>query len=254
MIEPLQIQRNVVLAQILEPLADKRGCTTRYQDRTPHLKLQHFQACAVNTGPYYQLLAERFISNKMSQPKVFMDLGLQCLRKAKQQINSLKSINHGIIKTMFPLVMSHLVHGDDVASICAGVPKILRQSSSEDAVAQNEIYRLGFQTSDKQIKKEYALLNCDTTNLFENYLHRERIAPEYGFDPCWAQEFLTGFPTVLRMYDLAKSHVKEDFVNSTVTSYNWAIENTNHGPGMAADLCVAVNYLLLISHRDDAII
>lgn len=250
----IEIQRNVVLAQILEPLAVKQGCTTRHDDLTHNLRLQHFQTCAVNTGEFYQKLAERFFVNGSVQPKIFMDLALDCLNSSRRQVKSKKTINHGIIKTMFPLVMSHLIHGNDVAKICSGVVTVLKNSSTEDAIIQNKLYSLGFQTSDKPIKKEYATLNCSTVNLYENYLERELIAPRYNFDPCWAQEFLLGFPTVLQMYQIAAANVHHDFVSATVPAYLWAKENTNHGSGMVADLCVAVNYLLLINFSEDLII
>jgi hypothetical protein len=90
--------------------------------------------------------------------------------------------------------------------------------------------------------------------LYANYVHREQIASDYNFDPCWAQEFLNGFPTVFKTYEIANKQVGKDFVSATEPAYKWALENTNHGSGMVADLCNAVNYLLIVSHPEKNLI
>ncbi|MBI2624334.1 hypothetical protein HYW67_02460 [Candidatus Parcubacteria bacterium] len=49
-IDPQEVQRQVVLALVLEPLAEKSGCTTRSRDSSEELRLVDLQGAAVNVG------------------------------------------------------------------------------------------------------------------------------------------------------------------------------------------------------------
>lgn len=80
----------MVLALALEPLAEKKGCTTRTIDLQQNLKLVDFQAAAINTGPYFHALAERIYKSR-AQPKYFYDLCLNAIQGSTHNLENKKT-------------------------------------------------------------------------------------------------------------------------------------------------------------------
>ena len=96
MFDSLTIMRNVILASILEPIPNKKGCTTRYKDWQEKSKLEYFLIAGVNIGDVFYKLSERIIENNYKQPNLIYDLAYEAQLKRLKNRNGGK-INFGII-------------------------------------------------------------------------------------------------------------------------------------------------------------
>src|SRR4051812_35771615 len=101
-VNPKIVQRDVVLALVIEPLAEKEGCTTRSHDLHDQLKLVDFQTSAVNVGQYFFELARR-VNASGGQPKKFYDLCFEALIDSTAGLDNKKYINWGLLDLLFPL-------------------------------------------------------------------------------------------------------------------------------------------------------
>jgi triphosphoribosyl-dephospho-CoA synthetase len=68
-----ELTRAFLLALSIEPLAEKRGCTTRKVDASPGTKLEYFIVSAVNSYPSFTVLINRILDLK-KQPECIFDI------------------------------------------------------------------------------------------------------------------------------------------------------------------------------------
>jgi len=129
-IDPHEIARQVVMALVLEPIAEKRGCTTRTYDLKETIKLQHLQAAGINVGRFFYEMADRVKTNKGNQPESYFDLALEALGSSRMNLeNGGKLINQGLIAMMSHVVVSGLMTDGDGVAVCRVIPEVLKRSS-----------------------------------------------------------------------------------------------------------------------------
>lgn len=65
---------NIVLASVLEPIPEKKGCTTMSSDQQDKSKLEYFLIVGVNISAAFAELILRIIDNDYKQPSLIYDL------------------------------------------------------------------------------------------------------------------------------------------------------------------------------------
>src|SRR3989344_2943281 len=103
---PEKEARNMTLACTLEPLSDKPGCVTRYQD-SPKNTLEMFIAGGVNIYPAYYHLAEHLHKNRSPSGMYRFFKEAVLLSKANRDGGQ---INLGILEFSFPIVAAHVLY------------------------------------------------------------------------------------------------------------------------------------------------
>ncbi len=253
-INPPEVQRIAVLALALEPLAEKKGCTTRTIDLHSNLKLVDFQAAAINAGLYFYTLAER-IKKAHGQPKYFYDLCVRAIEDSTRNLENKKQINFGLLDLLFPLIISHVVYGGSGATICKNFVKVLKNSSSRDVVFKNKMRRAGWKTSRKSYKSRFPIDNS-YGNLYDLYKRDITVSKEIGFESnvYWLGEFNSGLPTMRSMLEVAKKIVKKQgLLKALEKCYDYGMKKITR-VGIAADYTAAIAYLLLVEPGSDTYI
>ncbi len=68
--DSLDIMHYVILASILEPIPEKKGCTTRKNDQQDKSKFEYFLISGVNIVRVFYELTERIKDNNFKQPNL----------------------------------------------------------------------------------------------------------------------------------------------------------------------------------------
>lgn len=199
-IDPLEVQRQVSLAFVLEPLAEKEGCTTRYKDQNSELSLARLQAAGVSVGPYFYELATR-VKKESGQPKVFYDLFQPALASSALNATSKKHINYGLLELLFPFVIARLTIDGDGLAVCNRFSEVLKNSSSDDVDYIDQARSLAWSTSRKDYKRNYPK-KIGGANLLEYYQRNvtESRKINYGTSARWYEELVRGMPILREMY------------------------------------------------------
>jgi len=241
-----EVARQVVMALVLEPLAEKGGCTTRLVDLDSSIRLQHLQAAGVNVGRYFYEIAER-VQVAGGQPDSYFDVALEALGGSIANLdNSGKLINQGLIAMMSHVVVaSLLVEGDGVA-VCEYVPVVLKNSSALDGQSRNQFRQQVVATSRSVHKKKFPSL--ETTSLADWYEKSIQPSRDLGYESgaIWAEELLSGLPLVQKMYVEARNYTDQGLLVAMEKSYELGTQLLPiKSPGFIADYVGLVAYLLL---------
>ena len=105
-ITPREVRRYVQLATVLEPIAEKEGCTTRSKDLCEFQKLEYFLTAGVNIGDAFEDLIDRIY--KHGFPCQTYDLCYRAQADSKKNRRGGR-VNQGIIEFLFPLIISQAV-------------------------------------------------------------------------------------------------------------------------------------------------
>lgn len=258
-IDPHEIERRLVLAMILEPLAEKEGCTTRTRDLHDKIRLQHLQAAGVNTGKYFFQLAER-VNEQQGQPRVYWDLALEALRTSRLNIaNTGKFISQGLVAILIDIVLSSILTEGDGIAVCKAVPDILKKSSKDDADCRTKYLTLAWSTSTRAKKRDFTHVS-QANNLYEYHEQHRALSQDAGYTSgvIWCEELLNGLPIIQEMYTIALKHIDSGLIASMEACYPIGfqrLEERGHmSAGFAADYVAAVAYLLLRDMENKAII
>lgn len=145
MLNQSEVRRYIQIACALEPISYKKGCTNRYYDITPTLKIENFIVAGINIGDAFEDLAKRIYKNKKSKlNKNFYDL---CL---KAQQDSLKNrgghrINQGMIEFLFPIVISQLTYNEfNPFRILEKTKDVLKNTNKQDVINLQKMWKLAF--------------------------------------------------------------------------------------------------------------
>lgn len=245
MFESLNIMRNVILASILEPILNKKGCTTRYQDWQSKSKLEYFLISGVNIGELFYKLSERIIKNDLKQPKLIYDLAYEA------QMSSFKNryggkINFGIIELLIPIVTAQIVYQDNDITVLNKVETVLKNTSKQDVE-----YHLKFRKVARNVSK--ALPNIDlyhVNNLYEYYkISKSEIENNVH------KEYINQFTRIKEAFNiLEKKYKPGKILDNCVDAYNIILEKCDNFYGLSADYICVVIYLYLSKYPESIII
>lgn len=252
-IDPHEIERRVILSLILEPLAEKEGCTTRTKDISGDLRLADLQVAAINVGQYFYELALR-VKKENGQPKIFYDLAFEALKGSTKNIKNDKFINFGLVEILFPIVLSQLVYGGRGIAVIKNTLKVLKNSSPTDARFKDRMRTLAWSTSRKSYKRQFPI-NFYSKNLYENYRVNIQSGKERGVSTHsrWSLEMTKGLPILQRMYKNAKKHSQRGLITAIEECYKSGLKEFPK-EGVIADYTAAVAYLLTSESKERRII
>jgi len=144
MISPVDIRRYIQIACALEPISYKKGCTTRYYDITPTLKIENFIVAGINIGDAFEELARRIIKNNDPSQNIYYDL---CLKAQKDSLKNRGGhrINQGIIESLFPIVISQLTYREyNPYQILQKTSDVLKNTNKQDIANLQKMNKFAF--------------------------------------------------------------------------------------------------------------
>lgn len=241
-LSPGQLQRFVELSLVLEPVADKEGCTTRHVD-IPGKPLGDFLIAAVNVGEIFREYASSLLEGNQ---EVYSHL-LRALA-VSNDFKRKKYINHGLLVFLFIAVKSrHMSSSLDEA--VKNMFRVIKESGSQDVRNYMKSWEVNLETSTQSYKAKETNDNRETfdsaTSLFELFVAGTRVFKDphttlYQF----CKEHVSGYPTVMRYCNgLRKS--ESTFISVQDTYAAVRADYPERSPGLLSDLAAAALFLYL---------
>lgn len=254
-INSLEIQRQAMMALVMEPLVEKPGCTNRKVDLSSELSLYNFQISALNSAVYFFELGKR-IKQANGQPKYYMDLFYQSLKNSNRGTTNKKYITYGLLELFFTFVIARTITSGDGIKVCKAVTKILKNSSKKDVQFLDKTRSLAWSTSKKDFKREFTK-SIGGNNLFEHYSLNIDIARRVGYKTgtIWPEQLTQGMPLLQEMYLIAKKGWKLKMPNLSylIEPYNFGLKSFS-SEGAMADYIGVILYLLIAENPESAIL
>lgn len=268
MLNQSEVRRYIQIACALEPISYKKGCTNRYYDITPTLKIENFIVAGINIGDAFEDLAKRVYKNKRS--KLNKDIYDLCL---KAQQDSLKNrgghrVNQGIIEFLFPIVISQLTYNEfNPFRILKKTKDVLINTNKQDVINLQKMRRFAFSLW-KGHHKHLSIIKEEFNNVYQFYYSQEK-------DNLFYVELVNQYPILTKMLNLyydkfiqngkqikAEEDQKSLLCNhrrcnlndlSDAMSYVYdkvKKQNPEIANGTIADLIVCLIYLLLSCNKE----
>ena len=178
--DSLDIMYYVILASVLEPIPEKKGCTTRKNDWQDKSKLEYFLISGVNIGRVFYELAERIKDNNYKQPDLIYDLACKAQKESLKNRKGGK-INFGIIELLIPIITTQIIEQRNDINILDKVEEVLKSTTKEDVQYHCKFRKIARNVS-KQFPSTTAYNTCNLydyykldKNEFENDVHKEYI-------------------------------------------------------------------------------
>ncbi len=261
-----EVARRVMLACALEPISNKYGCTTRYIDAHPCIKFDYFISAAINIGDSFRELSDRIQdynnliiadSKLIKKPLIIYDLAYKAQQDSKKN-HAGGRINQGIIELLIPIVAAQMKHSYDGDNYC-GVnlmyaKKILNETTKEDVDFLIQTKRLAFDLSGYGTREVKSHLFA--SNVFQYYYYDMLASPIGSTSYLHNSEFVNGFPTVKKIYDLISNDNSSTLARKVENAYSEIrlVEHKNIGAGLTADYVAAALYLLLSSNQKEVLV
>lgn len=228
-------------ALVLEPLADKSDCTTRFTD-LPGRPLTNFVLAGINVGPVFdQFCRERL---KATEPRLFHYF--VAALKASNRHTSGKFVNFGLLEIMFPAVAARLAcdNPDEVVPVMIDLMKQAPQSDVAEMVWARE---LAWSTSEKREAK-LADLTPHVRAARSPYEFYERLVEgtPHGSTAEWVANYQAGLPLLADQFNAMRRHQHADLLIGVKEAYEAARRNyADIRVGILADMSAAATFLYL---------
>jgi len=256
---PDEVARKVMIACALEPLSNKYGCTTRYIDSHPCIKLEYFISAAINIGDSFRELAERMQKYDYMQDFLIYDLAYKAQCDAKKN-HAGGRINQGIIELLIPIVaaqMSFRYYNEDADcehTLIVANSLIRKSTSREDVDFLVKMKRFAFDLcgyNDREIKT-----HPSANSIYQYYYKDMFSSPKDSTAYLHNYEFVNRFPTVKKIYNIILNDSSPSLMQRTENAYKEIRlnEHQNVGEGLTADYVACALYLLLSSNQKDIVI
>lgn len=246
---PREIRRYVQLACVLEPIAEKDGCTTRLKDLCEYQKLEYFLTAGVNIGDAFEDLAHRIYDRGF--PCQTYDFCYRAQADSKKNRRGGR-VNQGIIEFLFPLVISQVANQyTDANKIIVGVPPILERTTPEDTIWLQRMQNLAFEMSG-YYQRTFAIQ--DDANILSYYKRRleDSVKPS---DKYHNQELVANYPTLRFMIERFSACEIASLSKSLQFIYNEVHQKEPDIPlGIIADLTACLIYLKLSCEKTSKLI
>jgi len=241
----LDIMHYVILASVLEPIPEKKGCTTRKNDCQDKSKLEYFLISGVNIGRVFYELAERIKDNNYKQPNLIYDLAYKAQKESSKMRKGGK-INFGIIELMIPIVATQIIEQRNDISVLDKVEEILKKTTEEDIK-----YHYKFRKIARAVSKQFPSTTVyNVSNLYEYYkLDKNELENNVH------KEYITKFERIKQAYSILEAKYEEgNLLDISIIAYDLILKDCNNYSGLAADyICVAL-YFYMINHPNVIII
>ena len=239
---PREVRRYVQLASVLEPIAEKNGCTTRSKDLCEFQKLEYFLTAGVNIGDAFEDLASRL----PGFPCLTYDLCYRAQADSKKNRRGGRT-NQGIIEFLFPLVISQISNNlTDPNQIIEQVPYVLENTSSRDVFWLQRMQNLAFEMSG-YYHRTFSI--GEDANILSYYQRRLDNSLSYS-DQFHNREIVVNYPTLKYMLKVLPNYEVAPLSKSMQDVYNKVRKEQPEMPmGIIADLTACLIYLKLVGDR-----
>lgn len=246
-INPKDVRRYVQLASVLEPIAEKKGCTTRSKDLCEFQKLEYFLTAGVNIGDAFEDLASRL----PGFPCLTYDLCYRGQADSKKNRRGGRT-NQGIIEFLFPLVISQVSNNlTDTDQIIEKVPYVLEKTSSKDVFWLQKMQNLAFEMSG-YYHRTFDI--GEETNILSYYQRRLNNSISHS-DKFHNREIVANYPTLKYMLRILQNYEVAPLSKSMQCVYDKVREKQPEMPtGIIADLTASLIYLKLVGDRTGKLI
>ncbi|MDE1850939.1 MAG: hypothetical protein KGH54_04075 [Candidatus Micrarchaeota archaeon] len=254
---PERICINVMLAGALEPIADKKGCTTRYVDLKPSKSLELFVAAGVSSGPAFAHLAQHVIVSGKAQGAYRYFHEAQALSKIKR---SGGKVNQGIIELLTPIVAAQALFDPtfrrDYRFILNKAREVMILTSKEDVRWLIETKKLANRLS---CFDRYPVAEHEVESVIDYYEEELRLESARGNlkGMQFNMQFLEGFEGVRIAYDAMAASKKQKISEKGVEAYealHWRYTCEEMGVGTFADIIAATLYLYISYGKGEVIL
>lgn len=243
--DSLDIMYYVILASVLEPIPEKKGCTTRKNDWQDKSKLEYFLISGVNIGRVFYELAERIKDNNYKQPDLIYDLACKAQKESLKNRKGGK-INFGIIELLIPIITTQIIEQRNDINILDKVEEVLKSTTKEDVQ-----YHCKFRKIARNVSKQFPSTTAyNTCNLYDYYK-----LDKNEFENDVHKEYITKFERIKQAYSILELKYEDgNLLDISIIAYYSILKECNNYSGLAADyICVAL-YFYLINHPDVIII
>jgi hypothetical protein len=247
---PKEISRRVMLAAALEPVGDKTGNTTRFNDISRFIKLEHFITAGINLGSSFEELVSR-VQDQKKQPQVIYDLALKA-QKDSNKNRRVGRVNQGMIEIFIPIVVGEqLALNNDIPTILENATEVLKNTSFEDINFLIKMKEFAFELSNYTNRKVPLYPEAKTVY---DYYHLDFQHSTNPTSLAHNGEFINGFPTVSLIYKQLSDNLSSlSFFNAVTEAYKKALKEITDkyhdvGRGFIAD-CIAVGIYLYLSQN-----
>lgn len=242
-----QVQKCVEISFVLEPVLDKKDCTTRYVD-LDHKPLADFLIAAINVSNVFQEYAKSVSSGNKD---IYSHL-LQAM-EISNNYKSEKNINFGLLVFMFVAVRSRMT-SESLEECLRNIPHVIANSSKQDVTNYLDGFSLNSQTSRRKFKKQTVREGYEKFYKNDNLLDLFSFALTNVFKDTTTtshqvcKEFVEGFPTVSKF--VSEIDEKKGLLLSLTDSFNALHkESSELSVGFLSDLTAAALFLY-ISYRN----
>lgn len=243
------VRRFVQLATVLEPIAEKEGCTTRTKDICEFQKLEYFLTAGVNIGDAFEDLTHRIYG--IGFPCQTYDL---CYRAQADSKKNRKGgrVNQGIIEFLFPLVLSQISNQlTNTYQIIESVPEILEKTTAEDTIWLQKMQNLAFEMSGYG-HRTFSIQ--EDANILSYYRKRMQSSIKAS-DKYHNNEIVANYPTLRLMTETLSRCESLSLSKSMQFVYDVVRQKEKNMPlGIIADLTACLIYLRLICERTSKLV
>jgi len=256
---PSETARLIMLSAALEPLSDKSGCTTRHRNITKDQKLEYFITGAINLGQAFEKLSNDVLdeSTEILRSNRALNLGFlniyrYALRAQKDSKRNRRGgrVNQGIIELLVPIVTAQFLYdclrqksGEEILEKATFV---LGQTGANDVQNLREMKRFAYDLSGYY---DRVVNDWPVENVY-SYYQAELEHSERATSVAHNNEFVNGFPTVLKIYQALQESSLPDLSSKIEEAYDKVKSGMapEVASGFLAD-CVAVAIYLVLSQN-----
>ena len=255
---PEKVLRNIGLAFTLEPIPDKRGCTTRFNDLKPTITLEMLTSAAVNSSLAYMHLAKYCLEHQTIEGSYkFL---LEAMTHSKWARDGGK-VNQGMLEFTVPIVAAHMLYDPQSQKnpykVLEMASKNLKATSRKDVDLLIETKKRGNLFSNVQHKYKVKQRLKEKT-VYDYYLAEleEEKKKGYSTGVVHNRQFVEGFKDVGLLLQTFQKSKKEKFCDRVSEAYETLLEKQEQpiGKGLAADLVSAMLYLAFSYSNGDTIV
>lgn len=250
-----ELARKFMLATALEPLANKPGCTTRFQDIKESKRLEFFITAAINSG---------FVITKFVDYLVMHRTLAGAYRFFPQAVLASKfnrcggKINQGILEALLPIIAAQVIFYDRIKNNPLQVLSLASQLLKNTTTADVDNLILGKKIANKisGVERKYPVRHFRAKNVYEYYFadwQKEKRKDDLT-GILHNQQFIDGFKTVRSMLCVMLKSKEKRLLDKVSQAYRMIYKkyHSQVGVGLIADHCAVCLYvyLALIQHRE----
>ncbi|HSX33139.1 MAG TPA: hypothetical protein VLF91_02265 [Candidatus Saccharimonadales bacterium] len=228
-------------ALVLEPLADKQDCTTRFVD-LPNRPLENFVLAGINVGPVFEEFGRDWLAG--GETRLFHRF-VDALEVSNEH-GSGKFVNFGLLEILFPAVAARIVCREPEQMVPT-IIDLMEQAPASDVAEMVRARELAWSTSEKRDAKLKDL--TPAVRAAEHpYDFYERVVQgdPHGSTAEWVDNYKQGLPLLGEQFEALRTHPPASMLDKIQAAYD-AVRAKNPGvrTGILADMSAAAIFLYL---------